>query len=590
MYNLSLAFGYDVARQVLLRLNDLCRPQILLLHPPYDVADTGLYGELRQSGIIIYGARLDDFYLYGFRPDHLGLLSARGRCSVTTTVCRRSLEFMRRHGLPNVFHQKYRMNVESRSHPPIEKDIDVSFIGGAQGAHRVECIRALLEAGIDVRVWGHWWDKHADLAGCHFGFCSHEEKIAIFHRSKIHLCLHQGREDRLTPAPIHARVMESLLAGALPIYGEHPDVVDFFQPGEEIVLYSSPADLLAKVQHYLAHADERERIVQAGRERTLREHTVAQWWRDSEEILGRAKLSPAERRTLSEPVDVGGTTRDPLLVFVHALMAELYADLNMPAVSAAYATQAARFGDPDLPRAIARRLIATSASREPQWQPIADSLRILLDRMGSPGEGTGEVLSAAAVAGGHIAEKARNWAGAIDLYRRAIELSGDSISAAWSGVGRCAVELGLRTRAIECFRKADARGWDMGSFRNWGGYRDLDLPGLGTSGLGSVDPQYGPKTHLLMLYLAEGDWDGFFDVAASLLASNVTQFGGVDQVLQVLIADQVLPLLWQAGEHEALDRLGRKLIDVVIDDEIRSRLAEIIERNRTRMRGELRSA
>lgn len=70
------------------------------------------------------------------------------------------------------------------------------------------------------------------------------------------------------------RIFEGTAAGALVL----TDAVqngfgDLFQPGCEVVVYQDDEDLVAKIQYYLEHPQEREAIAGAGKARTLAEHT-----------------------------------------------------------------------------------------------------------------------------------------------------------------------------------------------------------------------------------------------------------------------------------------------------------------------------
>jgi spore maturation protein CgeB len=61
--------------------------------------------------------------------------------------------------------------------------------------------------------------------------------------------------------------------GALVLTESARNLPGLFTPGEEVVTYDGPEDLVEKVRHYLVHEDERARIAEAGRRRTLAEHT-----------------------------------------------------------------------------------------------------------------------------------------------------------------------------------------------------------------------------------------------------------------------------------------------------------------------------
>ena len=52
-----------------------------------------------------------------------------------------------------------------------------------------------------------------------------------------------------------------------------PHLEDYFEIGNEVVVFHDAKDLLDKIRYYLAHEDERRRIATLGHARCLREHT-----------------------------------------------------------------------------------------------------------------------------------------------------------------------------------------------------------------------------------------------------------------------------------------------------------------------------
>ena len=50
----------------------------------------------------------------------------------------------------------------------------------------------------------------------------------------------------------------------------------YFEVGKEINTYSSPSELIEKIDFYLSHKDERNAIARRGYKRTLKNHTYSQ--------------------------------------------------------------------------------------------------------------------------------------------------------------------------------------------------------------------------------------------------------------------------------------------------------------------------
>jgi O-antigen biosynthesis protein len=74
---------------------------------------------------------------------------------------------------------------------------------------------------------------------------------------------------------ITMRIFEGPCSGSLLITNKLKDngLEDIFEDGKELVTYSDFNDLTGKIDYYLGHEEEREKIAAAGRARVLREHT-----------------------------------------------------------------------------------------------------------------------------------------------------------------------------------------------------------------------------------------------------------------------------------------------------------------------------
>jgi len=76
---------------------------------------------------------------------------------------------------------------------------------------------------------------------------------------------------------IKARPFEILACRTFLISGYADDMNNYYEDGKEIVYYDGTiTDLVNKIEYYLSHETERERIAQLGYERTVREHTYEQ--------------------------------------------------------------------------------------------------------------------------------------------------------------------------------------------------------------------------------------------------------------------------------------------------------------------------
>lgn len=202
----------------------------------------------------------------------------------------------RRYGRNNIIRAQWAFNPACWKPIEISKDIDVSFIG-QYNSSRGRIINKLRRAGINVYVRGWGWPE---------GRISKEEMINIFSRSKINLNINispdlwrlkslgrlflKASAGKIVPdflrlvdnfkswramaiPQIKARPFELAGCRAFVITGYADDLENFYKENEEMVFYRSTAELIDKIKYYLPREAEREKIAQAGYERTLRNHT-----------------------------------------------------------------------------------------------------------------------------------------------------------------------------------------------------------------------------------------------------------------------------------------------------------------------------
>ncbi len=154
----------------------------------------------------------------------------------------------------------------------------LSFVGA--GYHnRREFMLGLLD--FDFKIWGSDWKLHSPLGPFlqkQGARVSEEEIVKIFNASRINLNLHsspfhQGvnpQGDYLNP-----RVFDLAAVGAFQLVDWRSQLPEFFSPGQELATFASLAEARDKIDYYLAHGDERQRIAAQGRDRCLREHTYS---------------------------------------------------------------------------------------------------------------------------------------------------------------------------------------------------------------------------------------------------------------------------------------------------------------------------
>ena len=134
----------------------------------------------------------------------------------------------------------------------LERDIDVSFVGPLSSPNRVEGVNFLRANGINVVVAG----------GQRTGRLSWEEYAGLMQRSKISLNFSCNPYDG--SSQMKARALEVMTCAAMLMEEDGEHTKRFFEAGRELVIFSSPEDLLVKVEHYLTSAKKRIAIALSG--------------------------------------------------------------------------------------------------------------------------------------------------------------------------------------------------------------------------------------------------------------------------------------------------------------------------------------
>jgi spore maturation protein CgeB len=160
-------------------------------------------------------------------------------------------------------------------------ETEVVFVGHHEPDGREDSIRALVSAGIRVKLWGgRYWsravlgDIYGQLApivpaeGDEYGKALCGSKICLCFLSKLN-------RDTYT-----RRCFEIPACGKVMLAERTDDLMRFFKEDEEACFFSSPEELVRKTEFLINNPDIRERIAQAGLRRV---------WEDGHDVASRAK-------------------------------------------------------------------------------------------------------------------------------------------------------------------------------------------------------------------------------------------------------------------------------------------------------------
>lgn len=164
-------------------------------------------------------------------------------------------------------------------HHPIELDerdvaqlgCDVSFVATHMPV-KEEVLDALLNLRpkLDLRIWGNQWEKcrssrlRARASGSDARGLMYSKIIAA---SRINLAImgvtKEARDETTT------RTYEIAAVGGFMLHQRSPELLELFEEGKEVASFGSVQELAEKIDHYLAHPEERQAVAAAGHRRCV---------------------------------------------------------------------------------------------------------------------------------------------------------------------------------------------------------------------------------------------------------------------------------------------------------------------------------
>ena len=146
---------------------------------------------------------------------------------------------------------------------------DVVFVGHYE-KYRADCIKAIAQSGVNVKIWGGYWPGYAkwhrwagNVVMGKSVICEQYSMVL----SSAAICL--GLLSRFIPETTTTRSFEIPACGAFMLADRTKEHTEFFKEDKEAVFFSSKKELVEKVHYYLEHPEQRKSIADAGRQRCL---------------------------------------------------------------------------------------------------------------------------------------------------------------------------------------------------------------------------------------------------------------------------------------------------------------------------------
>lgn len=175
------------------------------------------------------------------------------------------------HGYDPEIHRKVHL------HPRDIQDFgcDVSFVA-TYTAHKENILRSLirLRPNLNLAIWGNGWsesNKTKELERCIRGFpLLGESYIRGIQAARINLAIMSGLVTGVSSGDqTTSRTYIIPACGGFMLHERNREVLELYEEGKEIECFGSTEELAEKIDYWLAHPEEREKIAGAGRARCV---------------------------------------------------------------------------------------------------------------------------------------------------------------------------------------------------------------------------------------------------------------------------------------------------------------------------------
>ncbi len=201
--------------------------------------------------------------------------------------------------LPLAADPKVHRKLELTPEELVEFGSDVSHVGAGY-LNRQYVFSGLID--LDFKLWGNDWEKTASIRqvlqrdGARLAT---EESVKVFNASKININLHSSQmHEGVNPDGdyVNPRTFEIAACGGFQLTDHRSLLPELFEEGKEIITFRHERELRTLIDRYLADPDERNRIAELARRRTLTEHTYEIRMAEALNFIYSYESAPASRQ------------------------------------------------------------------------------------------------------------------------------------------------------------------------------------------------------------------------------------------------------------------------------------------------------
>ncbi len=205
------------------------------------------------------------------------------------------------------------INIEIFKPMNFKKIYDVVFVGNAI-EERVETIRFLINNKINLKVFGGRWDNYPEFKQVCLGYVSPEEMAKVINQTKINLGLSKNKYGQ---SAFKWRVFEIASCKAFSLIDYFDGYLKFFKNNKEIIMFKNNRDLLQKINYYLKHEKERERIAKNSYKRAIKRCNILEEFKkmfkkimENPELFSQKRLKIKEKIIILEKKDLNKSDKE----------------------------------------------------------------------------------------------------------------------------------------------------------------------------------------------------------------------------------------------------------------------------------------
>jgi len=276
--------GPDAMRQKLIALVESSVPDVLFLVKGERVSPAVVREVARKTHVALH---------YMDSPIHGWLKKLGPECGSFWVTAGGLVDKYRRLGFHNVHHMWE--GVEPSLHKHIEEDVpgykcQVAFMG-TNKAGREPLLRAVMKAGLDLKIWGTRWPKDMPVAS---EFIGEDDFARACYNADVVLGLNDNHR---IPDYFSLRTALTLASRGFHITSYVPGLQNWFENGRHLAWFKLKrnkllpwkydySDCISVIRYWLKHPDERRRIAVEGQKLVYEQFT---WEHQLGKVLARLK-------------------------------------------------------------------------------------------------------------------------------------------------------------------------------------------------------------------------------------------------------------------------------------------------------------